>query len=141
MTFAIFYVLVLESNKTVYLSMYLEERVEQLEHLSVDQGRQIETIARGLADLTVTVNQRFDEVNQRFEEVNQRFEEVNQRFEEVNQRFDAVDKRFDKVEADVAELKTDVSELKSGQARLETTVADIQQTQHLILTILQDKLK
>ncbi|QMW02925.1 hypothetical protein [Spirosoma foliorum] len=86
--------------------MYLEERVERLEHLSVDQGRQLETITRGLADLTVTVNQRFNEV----------------------------DKRFDKVEADIAELK-------SGQARLETTVADIQQTQQLILTILQDKLK
>ena len=93
--------------------MYLEERVGQLENLSVDHGRQIEIIAKGVADLTVTVNQRFDE---------------------VNQRFDKVDRRFDKVNEDIAELKT-------GQIRLETTVTDIQQTQQLILTLLQDRLK
>ncbi|WP_080054113.1 hypothetical protein [Spirosoma aerolatum] len=86
--------------------MYLEERVEQLETLAVDHGRQIETIAKGVADLTVT----------------------------VNHRFDRVDERFDRVEKDISELKSDVSELKSGQARLE-------QTQQLILTILQERLK
>ena len=79
--------------------MYLEERVEQLENLSVDHGRQIELIAKGVADLTVTVNERFDQVNE------------------------------------------DIAELKSGQARLETTVTDIQQTQQLILTLLQERLK
>lgn len=93
--------------------MYLEERVGQLENLSVDHGRQIEIIAKGVADLTVTVNQRFDE---------------------VNQRFDEVDRRFDKINENIAELKT-------GQIRLETTVTDIQQTQQLILTLLQDRLK
>ena len=99
-------VLVRVSNKIVYLTMYLEERVEQLETLAVDHGRQIETIAKGVADLTVT----------------------------VNHRFDRVDERFDRVEKDISELKSDVSELKSGQARLE-------QTQQLILTILQERLK
>lgn len=107
--------------------MYLEERVGQLENLSVDHGRQIEIIAKGIADLTVTVNERFDEVNQRFAE-------VDRRFDEVNGRFDEVDRRFDKVNEDIAELKT-------GQIRLETTVTDIQQTQQLILTLLQDRLK
>lgn len=43
--------------------MYLEERVEQVENLSVDHGRQIETVAKGLANLTIVVNQRFDQVN------------------------------------------------------------------------------
>ena len=100
--------------------MYLEERVGQLENLSVDHGRQIEIIAKGVADLTVTVNERFDEVNQRFEQ--------------VNQRFDEVDRRFDRVNGDIAELKI-------GQVRLEATVSDIQQTQQLILTILQERLK
>lgn len=126
MTLIVFCVLVHESKK-VYLDMYLEERVEQLEVLSVDQGKQIETIARGLADLTVTVNHRFDQV----------------------------DKRFDRVEADIATLKENVSALKDGQARLEETVADlkngqmrleeavsgIQQTQQVIVTILQDRFK
>ncbi|CAN5368462.1 hypothetical protein BH09BAC4_BH09BAC4_47550 [soil metagenome] len=118
--------------------MYLEERVGQLENLSVDHGRQIEIIAKGVADLTVTVNERFDQVinemNQRFNQVDQRFAEVDRQFDKVDRRFDKVDRRFDKVNEDIAELKT-------GQIRLETTVTDIQQTQQLILTLLQDRLK
>lgn len=86
--------------------MYLEERVEQLENLSVDHGRQIETVAKGLANLTIVVNQRFDQVNQ----------------------------RFDRVEADIADLK-------NGQARMEVTLTELQQTQQVILTILQERLK
>ena len=93
--------------------MYLEERIEQVEALSEDQGRQIETIAKGLDDLTVTVNNRFDRVDERFRQI---------------------DERFDRVEADIAELK-------SGQVRLEVAVTDIQKTQQLILTILQDRLQ
>ena len=86
--------------------MYLEERVEQLENLSVDHGRQIETVAKGLAHLTVTVNQ-----------------------------------RFDRVENDIAELKADVAELNKGQARLEVVLSEVQQTQQIILTLLQERLK
>ncbi|SFD82162.1 hypothetical protein SAMN05216167_107178 [Spirosoma endophyticum] len=111
--------------------MYLEERVGQLENLSVDHGRQIEIIAKGVADLTVTVNERFDQV---INEMNQRFNQVDQRFSEVDRQFDKVDRRFDKINENIAELKT-------GQIRLETTVTDIQQTQQLILTLLQDRLK
>ena len=121
--------------------MYLEERVEQLETLSVDQGRQIETIAKGLADLTVTVNHRFDGVNQRFDGVDQRFDGVDQRFDGVDRRFDGVDQRFDEVDKRFDQVNEDIADLKNGQARLEATVTDIQQTQQLILTILQDRLK
>ncbi|WP_143100714.1 hypothetical protein [Spirosoma endophyticum] len=113
------------------MNMYLEERVGQLENLSVDHGRQIEIIAKGVADLTVTVNERFDQV---INEMNQRFNQVDQRFSEVDRQFDKVDRRFDKINENIAELKT-------GQIRLETTVTDIQQTQQLILTLLQDRLK
>ena len=114
--------------------MYLEERIEQVEALSVDQGRQIETIAKGLADLTVTVNHRFNQVDERFDSIDERFKQVDERFNQVDERFKQVEDRFNQVDADIAELK-------AGQSRLETTVTDIQQTQQLILTILQDRLK
>lgn len=120
-------VLVRVSNKIVYLTMYLEERVEQLETLAVDHGRQIETIAKGVADLTVTVNHRFDRVDERFHQ-------IAERFDQIDERFDRVEKDISELKSDVSVLKADVSELKSGQARLE-------QTQQLILTILQERLK
>lgn len=100
--------------------MYLEERVEQVESLTVDQGRQIEAIAKGVADLTVTVNHRFDRVDQRFDRIEGDISSIKA---DVNQFKADVNQRFDRVEADIAELK-------SGQARLEVTVTDIQQTQH-----------
>ena len=100
--------------------MYLEERVGQLENLSVDHGRQIEIIAKGVADLTVTVNERFDQVDRRFDEVN----------EDIAQ-----------LKSGQIRLETAVTDLQTGQVRLETTVTDIQQTQQLILTLLQDRLK
>ncbi|GAB4035907.1 hypothetical protein [Spirosoma gilvum] len=107
--------------------MYLEERVEQLETLAVDHGRQIETIAKGVADLTVTVNHRFDRVDKRFDQ-------VDNRFNRVDDRFDRVENDISELKSDVSSLKTDVADLKAGQARLETTV-------ELILTILQERLK
>ncbi len=127
-------VLVRVFNKTVYLTMYLEERVEQLETLAVDHGRQIETIAKGVADLTVTVNHRFDRIDDRFDQIDKRFSQIDERFSQIDERFVQIDERFDRVEKDISELKSDVSELKAGQARLE-------QTQQLILTILQERLK
>lgn len=121
--------------------MYLEERVDQLEALSIDQGRQIETIAKGLADLTVTVNHRFNQVDERFNQIDERFRQVDERFREVDERFRQVDERFDQVDQRLDQMNNDIAELKSGQERLEATVADIQQTQQLILTILQERLK
>ena len=44
--------------------MYLEERVEQLENLSVDQGRQIEIIAKGLGTITIDMQRGFADVRQ-----------------------------------------------------------------------------
>jgi len=36
--------------------MYIEDRIAQLENISVDQGKQIEMIAEGLAKLTTVVH-------------------------------------------------------------------------------------
>ncbi len=65
--------------------MYLEERVEQLEHLAADQGRQIETIAKGLADLTTDVRAIRHDMTDGFIKINDEFVRVNQRFDEMQQ--------------------------------------------------------
>ena len=44
--------------------MYLEERVEQLEALAVDQSKQSETIAKGVAKLTIDAQQGIDDLKQ-----------------------------------------------------------------------------
>ena len=83
--------------------------------------------AKGLADLTISVNQRFNSVDERFNSVDEHFDqfqqEVNQQFEGVNQRFGQlqheVNQRFD-------QLQQEVSDVKSGQ--------------QLILQILREKL-
>ena len=94
--------------------MYLEERVEQLENASVDQGRQIELVAGGLAMLTVEVRGIRQDMTDGFVQVREEFtgefakvrQEMAQEFTKVNQRLD--------------EMST---------------------TQQLILTILREKLK
>ena len=107
--------------------MFLEERVEQLEHLAVDQGRQLEIVARGLADLTIDVRSiRQDQVNG-FDQVNKQFEQVNKQFEQVNQRLDGHDLRFD--------------EVNHRLDQMQTTQREMQTTQQLILTLLTERLK
>lgn len=47
--------------------MFLEQRVEQLENLTVDHMKQIETIANGLGQLTTDMSRRFDRVENRLD--------------------------------------------------------------------------
>lgn len=77
--------------------MYLEQRIEQLENVTVEHGKQIEMIAAGLATLTTTVNNGFNEMRNEFR----------------------------LVKSDIAGLKTDVAELKSDVAVLKTDVAQL----------------
>ena len=63
--------------------MYLEERVEQLENASVDQGRQIELVAGGLATLTVEVRGIRQDMTDGFAQVTSEFAKVNQRLDEI----------------------------------------------------------
>ena len=63
--------------------MYLEERVEQLENAAVDQGRQIELVAGGLATLTVEVRGIRQDMTDGFAQVKEEFAKVNQRLDEI----------------------------------------------------------
>ena len=77
--------------------MFLEERVEQLERLTAEQGQQTEIVANGLAVLTVEVRGIRHDMTTKFEEVNQRFEQIDRQFEEVRQEFAKVNQRLDEM--------------------------------------------
>lgn len=77
--------------------MYLEQRIEQLENVTVEHGKQIEMIAAGLATLTTTVNNGFNEMRNEFR----------------------------LVKSDIAGLKTDVAALQTDVAVLKTDVVEI----------------
>ncbi|GAB3895888.1 hypothetical protein [Spirosoma agri] len=133
----------------------------QIFELATKNNTVIEITAKGLADLTVLVNGRFNAVDSRFEGVNGRFDMVDDRFEGVNSRFDMVDDRFEAVNGrfdtvddrfegvngrfdtvydrldeqgtNIQELKVNVVDLQKGQSRIE-------ENQQQILAILRERL-
>lgn len=107
--------------------MYLEEHVGQLEQLSVQQGRRLETVARGLADLTVDVCAIREDVTEGFTEVKQEFGRVWHEFARVNQRLD--------------DLPTAQVEMQITQHDVQTQLGDVWDKQKLILKILTDRLR
>lgn len=104
--------------------MYLEEKVEQLENLSVDQGKQIEIIAKGLATINTDMQRGFAEVKQQQAKTNKELtlvkhqvigvtndlaefrKEVNQKFDRIETKFDKIDERFDKMDQRFDDLIT-----------------------------------
>ncbi len=84
--------------------MFLEERVEQLEHLAADQGRQTEMLANGLATLTVEVRSIRQDMTTGFERIDRRFEQIEQRLDQMDRRFDQMDRRFDQIEQRLDEI-------------------------------------
>ena len=101
--------------------MFLEERVEQLENLAADQGRQIELVAGGLATLTVEVRGIRQDMTDGFARVNRQFDEMRQEFTQ----------EFVQVRHEFAE----------GLATVNQRLDEMSTTQQLILTILTEKLK
>lgn len=65
--------------------MYLEE---QLEQVAVDHGRQIESIAKGLDELTSDVRAVRQDMNDGFARIDDRFIQIDKRFDQMDGRFD-----------------------------------------------------
>ena len=112
--------------------MFLEERVEQLENLSVDQGRQLESIARGLANLTLDVRAIRQDQNEGFKRINGEFAKVNGEFAKVNAEFAKVNKRLDDHDQKFAELQTTVNDLQ-------TSLNDVKVTLQLVVKLLTER--
>lgn len=102
--------------------MYLEERVEQLENLSVDQGKQIETIAKGLATITSDMQKGFADIKQ----------------EQLK-----MCKELTSVKGDVGVLKTDVAILKTDVAtfrdEVNRKIDHMDQKFDLIISLIKSK--
>ncbi|MCF0053018.1 hemolysin XhlA family protein [Dyadobacter sp. LJ53] len=105
------------SNKVT--EMFLEERVEQLEHLAVDQGKQIEIIATGLATLTTEVRDGFAYAKQKFIADDERFERIGLKFDQFDTRIGRVEIRLDKMEGKIDKLETRVGSLEAKVENLE----------------------
>ncbi|MGA0558342.1 DUF2730 family protein [Larkinella sp. VNQ87] len=109
------------------------ERIQQLETLATEQGQAIESVARGLANLTV-------DVQQGFARVNQEFAQVHQEFAQVNTRLDKLETNVTELKTDVAILKTDVAGIKSDVSGLKTGQKQVQQTLDMLLAYLRERL-
>ena len=88
-------------------------RLDDLTRRVTSSEKKIDSLANGLANVTINLNETRQEMRQRFDK-------VEQRFVQVEQRFDKVDLRFDK---------------------LETQIEKMDQTQGLILMLLKEHLK
>ncbi|MBC3785594.1 hypothetical protein [Spirosoma utsteinense] len=119
--------------------MFLEERVEQLENLAADQGRQTERVASGLAVLTIEVRAIRQDVTTGFNQVKQEFELVYQRFEQVDRRFEQVDQRFEQIDQRLEQMDRRFEQIDRRFEQVFVRFDEMQQTQLLILKLLTDK--
>ncbi|MBD2703231.1 hypothetical protein IC229_21480 [Spirosoma sp. BT702] len=124
--------------------MYLEQRVQQLDVLAADQGKQSESIAKAVAELTVDTQQGFREIKQEQAAMRQELtrladasDATNERLNQLNRKvdigFEQVDARFDQLESSQHEMREDMNVMKQDIAGLKTG-------QELILQILREKL-
>ncbi|GGM76238.1 hypothetical protein GCM10010967_04770 [Dyadobacter beijingensis] len=127
--------------------MYLEQRVEQLESVTVEHGKQIDMIAAGLATLTTTVNNGFEEMRMRFSRIDERFDEHDARFDRLEARADRIearldehDIRFDRIEAKLAEHDARFDRIELRLDRLEVQVVQIHGVLTELVTLVKNKL-
>lgn len=88
--------------------------------------------AKGVADLTIEMRQRFERVDQRFAEQKA---DIDQRFNE--QKAD-IDQRFDQQQNQLDDLR---QEMQKGFQDVNQKFGQFEQTQQTVLTILLDRLK
>lgn len=114
----------------------------QILEIAIRADNNASIAARGVADLTIEMRQRFGHVNEQFVQVSQRFEQVDQRFDQVDQRFDQqqiqIDQRFESVDQRFDQQQNQIDHLRQ---EMNQKFTQVQQTQEQILTLLLDRLK
>ncbi|WP_421828201.1 hypothetical protein [Larkinella sp.] len=88
-------------------------RLDDLTRRVTSTEKKIDTLASGLANVTIDLNETRQEIRNRLDQVDQRFDKIDQRFDKIDQRFD----------------------------KLETQMEKMDQTQGLILMLLKEHLK
>ena len=59
-----------------FVALYIEQRIDQLEAHAVKDGRLPETVAKGVATLTLQVQRNQEQTNQLFNRTNQRIDDL-----------------------------------------------------------------
>ena len=59
----------------------------------------IEQLINMVANLKVTMLNKFEQIDKRFAQIDKRFEEIDGRFEQVDGRFEKIEGRLDRIEA------------------------------------------
>lgn len=88
-------------------------RLDDLTRRVTSTEKKIDSLANGLANVTIDLNETRHEMRQRFIQVEERFDKFEQRFDKFEQRFE----------------------------RMETQMGKVDQTQELILMLLKEHLK
>ncbi|WP_375443646.1 hypothetical protein [uncultured Fibrella sp.] len=112
------------------MALYIEQRIDQLEAHAVEDGKLLETVAKGLATLTVEFQKDREQAQQNHESTNRRIDETNLRIDETNLRVDETNLRID-------HLRDDMNQQFNG---VRQDISDVKVTQALILKILTEKL-
>jgi predicted nuclease with TOPRIM domain len=69
----------------------MEEGIKQL----IDM---VANLKMTMLDKFAQVEKKLEEHDRKFEEIDERFEQVDRRFEQIDERFEQVDRRFDRIE-------------------------------------------
>ena len=138
--------------------MYLEERVEQLEALTVDQGKQAELIAKGVAKLTTDTQQGIDELKQgqtalhqeiirladlsdgTNERITQLDRKIDLGIDQVNERFDGVDANQEEFRQEITGMRQEITGMRQEITGMRQEITGLKAGQELILQILREKL-
>ena len=106
------------------MALYIEQRIDQLEAHAVEDGKLLESVAKGLATLTVQVQKNHEQAQRNHEEAQRNHEEAQRNHLVTNNRID--------------DLRTDMN---SRFEVVQQDISDIKTTQSLILKLLETKLK
>lgn len=102
------------------MALYIEERVERLEAHREEDRNLLDTVAAGVANLTVQVQKNQEQTNQRIDELRGEVQE------QISGLRNEMNQRFERVEEDIREIKT--------------TLSDVKTTLSLIIKVLDEKL-
>lgn len=109
------------------MALYFEQRIEQLETQREEDRKLLDTVAAGIATLTVQVQKNHEQAQRNHAETNQRIDETNQRIDDLR---DEMNQKFDELRADMNQ--------QFGEVRQD--IRDIKSTLSLVIKILEEKL-
>ncbi|KAA0991155.1 hypothetical protein [Dyadobacter aurulentus] len=100
-------------------NMFIEQRIDQLENICVEHGKQIEMIATGLASLTTLVQTGFADVQEKLVVITNQLDDHDIRFDRLETKVDRLEVGFDKLEDKVERLVVRIDRIEVRLDKLE----------------------